>query len=85
MNEKNTSTSDQDDRQGGLPLMDDETPDREIVREKMLDAMTPGFQAEFDPDEADLAGAFVEDALSEQDAIEGSEDLADSVWGSSDS
>lgn len=85
VNEKNTSTSEQDDRQGVLPLMDDETPDREIVREKMLDAMTPGFQVEFGPDEADLAGAFVEDALSEQDAIESSEDLADGVPGSLDS
>jgi hypothetical protein len=32
--------------------------------------MTPGYQAEFDPEEAERAGAFVEDALSEQDATE---------------
>ena len=45
------------------------------LREKLTDALTPGFQAEFDPDEADMAGAFVEDALSEQDAFESSMDL----------
>ena len=31
---------------------------------------TPGYEVEFDPEEAELAGAFVEDALSEQDAME---------------
>ena len=46
------------------------------TREKLLDAMTPGYQAEFDPDEAEQAGAFVEDALSEQDAAESGDDLA---------
>ena len=40
-----------------------------VIREKLIDAMTPGFQAEFDPDEADQAGAFIEDALSEEDAM----------------
>lgn len=46
----------------------------DVVRQKLLDALTPGFQAEFDPDEADVAGAFVEDALSEEDAAESSID-----------
>jgi hypothetical protein len=46
-----------------------------VVREKLIDALTPGFQAEFDPDEADQVGAFVEDALSEEDAAESSMDL----------
>jgi hypothetical protein len=41
--------------------------------------MTPGYQAEFDPDEAEQAGAFVEDALSEQDAVESDIDLVDAT------
>ena len=45
------------------------------LREKLLDALIPGYQAEFDPDEADMAGAFIEDAMSEQDAAESSMDL----------
>ena len=39
------------------------------VREKLSDAQTPGYQAEFDPAEAEVAGAFPEDALSEADAL----------------
>jgi hypothetical protein len=42
----------------------------DIVSEKLSDAQTPGFVAEFDPDEAERAGAFNEDALSEADAID---------------
>lgn len=42
----------------------------EIIQEKLLDAEIPGFQAEFDPFEAERLGAFAEDALSEQDALE---------------
>ena len=49
------------------------------LREKLLDAMTPGYQAEFDPDEAEQAGAFIEDALSEQDAAESDIDLVDAT------
>jgi hypothetical protein len=45
--------------------------------EKMMDAMTPGYQVECDPDEAERAGAFVEDALSEQDALESTVDSTD--------
>jgi hypothetical protein len=51
----------------------------DVLREKLLDAMTPGYQAEFDPDEAEQAGAFVEDALSEQDATESDVDLVDAT------
>ena len=43
------------------------TPDP--VHEKLVDAQTPGYQAEFDPAEAEAAGAFQEDALSEADAL----------------
>lgn len=42
--------------------------------EKLSDVMVPGFEAEFDPDEADQAGSFTEDALSEQDAADSSGD-----------
>lgn len=55
------------------PPIDAETnnPDiTEIIQEKLLDAEIPGFQAEFDPLEAERIGAFTEDALSEQDALE---------------
>ena len=46
----------------------------EALREKLADMETPGFEVEFDPEEAELAGAFVEDALSEQDALDSSPD-----------
>ena len=55
------------------PPIDVETdnPDiTEIIQEKLLDAEIPGFQAEFDPLEAQMLGAFKEDALSEQDALD---------------
>jgi hypothetical protein len=42
----------------------------EILNDKLTDAMTPGFAPEFDPDEAERAGAFEEDALSEADALD---------------
>ena len=46
-----------------------------VIVQKFADAMIPGFQAEFKPDEADQAGAFSEDALTEADALESSIDL----------
>ena len=53
---------------------DDSTDDLEImdqvIKEKLLDAETPGFQAEFSPDEADSLGAFEETALTEKDALD---------------
>ena len=55
------------------PPIDAETdnPDiQEVITDKLLDAEIPGFQAEFDPLEAERLGAFKEDALSEQDALE---------------
>lgn len=48
----------------------DATATSESARSKLADAMTPGFQAEFDPVEAEAAGAFQESALSEVDAID---------------
>jgi hypothetical protein len=44
------------------------------ARGKLVDAMTPGYQAEFTPSEADAAGAFQEDALSEVDAAASTHD-----------
>ncbi len=58
---------------------DDQPNATGALREKLLDAMTPGYQAEFDPDEAEQAGAFVEDALSELDAAESDIDLVDAT------
>ena len=55
------------------PPIDAETNNsdiQEVIQEKLLDAEIPGFQAEFDPLEAERLGAFTEDALSEQDALD---------------
>jgi len=49
------------------------------LSEKLLDALVPGFAAEFDPDEAQRAGAFAEDALSEADAADSAIDL-EGAW-----
>jgi hypothetical protein len=51
------------------------------LREKLADAEVPGYQAEFDPDEAERAGAFVEDAISEQDALESTIDQLEAAPG----
>lgn len=61
------------------PQIDAETnnPDiQEVITDKLLDAEIPGFQAEFDPLEAERLGAFKEDALSEQDALDSTIDHA---------
>jgi len=47
----------------------------DVLAEKLTDAMVPGAMVEFDPEEAERAGAFVEDALSESDALESGIDL----------
>ena len=51
-----------------------------VIREKFLDAMTPGFQAEFGPEEAELAGAFIEEALSEEEAMGSVVDFFASIY-----
>lgn len=51
---------------------DIEPADIDIIEAKLLDAATPGFEAAFTLDEAEEAGAFREDALSEKDAKESS-------------
>ena len=46
------------------------------LEQQLQDAMVPGFQVTVDPHNAELAGAFAEDAISEQDALESAVDLA---------
>ncbi|WP_041647976.1 hypothetical protein [Aromatoleum aromaticum] len=60
-------------------ILDDVTNATDAIREKLIDAQTPGYQAEFDPDEAERVGAFAEDALSEQDALDSDVDLVDAT------
>jgi hypothetical protein len=50
-----------------------------VLQEKLADAEIPGAQIEFDPDEAEKVGAFVEDALSEQDIVEASIQVVNSA------
>ncbi|HDV6632458.1 TPA: hypothetical protein RJX14_001250 [Legionella pneumophila] len=46
----------------------------DIISEKLDDLMVPGFIAEVTPIEAEIMGAFSEDALSEDDAKEAAYD-----------
>ncbi len=69
--------TDQDPRQQDEGLLSDQANAASVLQEKLIDAMIPGFQVEFDPDEAEKAGAFKEDALSEADALDSGVDLAD--------
>jgi hypothetical protein len=48
----------------------------QVVREKLADAMTPGFVSEFAPEEAEMAGAFVEHAIVEDVAVDSAIDLS---------
>jgi hypothetical protein len=58
-----------------MTMIDRETVAADALAEKLSDAeMSPGYAAEFDPEEADRAGAFEEDALSEADAFASSVD-----------
>ena len=54
--------------------MDAEQPS-DAIDAKLADAMIPGYAAEFDPEEAERAGAFIEDAIDENDALESALDL----------
>lgn len=47
---------------------------REVLEEKLQDTLVPGFKVPLDPDEADEMGAFEEDAMSLEDAMEASTD-----------
>jgi len=59
-----------------VPAIDDIAAAAAALREKLVDTQTPGYQAEFDPEEAERAGAFFEEALTEADAEGSSDDLA---------
>ena len=48
----------------------------DTLSQKLLDADSCGFMAECTPAEAEAMGAFAEDALDEDDALEGSVDLS---------
>ena len=60
-------------------IIDDLAIAAATLREKMRDAEVPGFRAEFGPDEAEMAGAFVEDALSEHAAAENDTELIEII------
>ncbi len=66
-----------DDDLPELRAIDDKAAADVVLREKLVDMTTPGYQVEFDPEEAERVGAFVEDALSEEDAADGNADLVD--------
>ena len=51
---------------------------RSVIHEKLIDTTIPGFLVEFDPVEAEMAGAFVEDSLSEDDALDAAIDSIES-------
>ena len=63
----------------GASRVDNLVKAADAIREKLTDALTPGYQVEFDPDEAERVGAFEEDALSEQEAIESDVDLVNAT------
>ncbi len=61
-----------------MTTIDKDTAAADAFNEKFSDAQnSPGYAAEFDPEEADRAGAFEEDALSEADALASSVDWTD--------
>jgi hypothetical protein len=60
-------------------IFNDQAHSAEALQEKLADAEIPGAQIEFDPDEAEKLGAFVEDALSEQDIVETSIEVVNSA------
>lgn len=68
-----TDINDDERAKAGL----NEAEKMDVLTQKMIDVMNPGVVVELDPDEAELLGAFREDAMSEQDAWESNVDLAD--------
>ena len=59
-----SETEDSNDSTDDLEIMG------QVIKEKLLDAETPGFEVEFSPDEADSLGAFEETALTEKEAMD---------------
>lgn len=58
-----------------------EGTDPSIVDGKLDDALVPGYQVEFDPDEAELSGPFADEALSLHDALDSTIDLVSAEGG----
>jgi hypothetical protein len=54
----------------------DMTHSPDILAEKLFDAASGGFQAECAPEEAEAMGAFPEDALDLDDALDGAVESA---------
>lgn len=54
----------------------DTTGTADILADKLLDADSCGFQAECTPEEAEAMGAFAEEALDLDDALDGAVDSA---------
>ncbi|HHF7368214.1 TPA: hypothetical protein ACPSKY_003368 [Legionella bozemanae] len=50
--------------------MNHESELMDVISEQFEDLVIPGFLLEVSPIEADIMGAFVEDALNEEDAME---------------
>ena len=48
----------------------------DVLAAKIDSALTPGVAVDFTPEQAETAGAFVEDALSADDALNASDDIA---------
>jgi hypothetical protein len=76
MNEAGTQIPSLDAGDSVTELDDNARVAPDTVSEKLNDALTPSFQAEFDPDEAETAGAFFEGALSQDDAMSSAHDSA---------
>lgn len=74
MNQPDTNQA--EDALPAMPAIDEDAAAAAVLHEKLTDAGTPGFEAEFSPDEAEAAGAFVEDALTEEAAFQSRDDLA---------
>lgn len=65
-------------------LKDSDANAQSAFYEKLIDALTPGAEIEFSPNEAFMAGAFIEDALTEEEASESDMDLLDAMPSISD-
>nr|AFS51488.1 hypothetical protein [uncultured bacterium] len=75
-NDQNVSTLHEEQAE---MVFDAETASAEVINEKLADARLPRYQAEFDAEEAERAGAFNEDALDEPAAFESGDDLNDEL------
>jgi hypothetical protein len=58
-----------------VAIAKEDVMDEELLN-KLRDAMVPTIVVTLEPDEAERAGAFVEDAIGEEDALASSADLS---------